>query len=79
MGPLDLLNLARSSRALHEAIVTRRMKGAWQACLNDYNVPPLPNEVPINEVQLASMLFENTCQVLHFDHVPTNATADIPL
>ncbi|KLO19540.1 hypothetical protein SCHPADRAFT_992779 [Schizopora paradoxa] len=62
LDPLDLLNWARSSRALHGLIITRSMKRVWQACLKAHNVPPLPHLVPINEVQLASMLFDNSCQ-----------------
>ncbi|KLO19534.1 hypothetical protein SCHPADRAFT_66176 [Schizopora paradoxa] len=62
LEPLDLLNLARSSWALHEAIVSRQMKGVWQASLTAHSVPTLPKEVPINEVQLAYMLFDNHCQ-----------------
>ncbi len=63
--PLDLLNLARSSKTLHELIIARRMKSTWQASMNAQSVPPLPDNVPINEPQLASMLFDNSCQVCH--------------
>ncbi|KLO19567.1 hypothetical protein SCHPADRAFT_898845 [Schizopora paradoxa] len=62
LHPLDLLNLARSSRTLHEFIISRRMGGVWQSCLGAQGVPQLPHDVPINEPQLASMLFENACQ-----------------
>ncbi|KLO19539.1 hypothetical protein SCHPADRAFT_992778 [Schizopora paradoxa] len=62
LGPVDLLSLARSCGALHEVLVTRQMKGVWKACLDAHNVPPLPDNIPINEVQLAAMLFENSCQ-----------------
>ncbi|KLO19551.1 hypothetical protein SCHPADRAFT_992789 [Schizopora paradoxa] len=62
LGPLDLLNLTRTSWDLHEVIVSRQMKRVWQASLAEVDVPPLPDKVPINEVQLASMLFGNICQ-----------------
>ncbi|KLO19548.1 hypothetical protein SCHPADRAFT_66659 [Schizopora paradoxa] len=62
LHPYDLLSLARSSRALHELIIARRMRGVWQACLEAHDVPPLPDNVPINEVHLACMLFDNSCQ-----------------
>ncbi|KLO19547.1 hypothetical protein SCHPADRAFT_992786 [Schizopora paradoxa] len=62
LNPPDLLNVARSSKSLHELIVTRRMRTVWQNCLKAHGVPPLPDNLPINEVQLATMLFNNYCQ-----------------
>ncbi len=46
------------------------MKGIWQARMNAQSVPPLPDYVPINEPQLASMLFDNSCRVGHFHILP---------
>ncbi len=45
------------------------MKGVWQTRLNAQSVPPLPDNVPINEPQLAAMLFDKICQVLHFKSI----------
>ncbi|KAI5123145.1 hypothetical protein M0805_000848 [Coniferiporia weirii] len=59
--PLDLLNLARSTRALRGMLMSKSARPIWRAALDALGIPKCPSD--INEPQLISLMFEESCHV----------------
>lgn len=67
MEPLDLLHLARTSKALRAILMTRRHANVWKAaCANVPGLPPCPDAVPVP--LYASLLFCTFCHVRFLRH-----------
>ncbi|KAJ8092075.1 hypothetical protein PM082_024315 [Marasmius tenuissimus] len=62
LEPLDILHLARTSRALRELLMKRSSIPIWRSSReNVLGLPPLPDD--LNEAQYAALAFDSVCQV----------------
>ncbi|KAI0072229.1 hypothetical protein K474DRAFT_1605514 [Panus rudis PR-1116 ss-1] len=63
--PMDLLNLARTSKAFRQLLMSKHSAGDWLAARR--NVPEMPN-IPenISEPAFANLLFDSHCHVRVF-------------
>ncbi|EIW52750.1 uncharacterized protein TRAVEDRAFT_90169, partial [Trametes versicolor FP-101664 SS1] len=62
LHPLDLINVARTSKPLRTLLMTRKSRSVWRSCLgNVRGLPPCPDEM--NEPAYAALLFERICTV----------------
>ncbi|KAF7295468.1 F-box domain-containing protein [Mycena indigotica] len=60
LDPLDVLNLARTTKTLRNHIMSRSARFIWTAALrNDPDLPPLPDDM--NEPQYVNLAFSEHC------------------
>ena len=66
LTPLDLLHLARSTKAFNRLLMSRESKPIWRAARN--SVRDLPDCPPdLSEPEYARLLFETECHVSKFE------------
>ena len=65
LKPLDLLQLARSTRSLNQILMSRKSRLIWRAARN--SVKDLPDCPPdLSEPEYARFIFEQCCQVSNY-------------
>ncbi|KAG8964441.1 hypothetical protein FRC05_003815 [Tulasnella sp. 425] len=63
LAPLDLLNLARTNKALRNHLMSKRSRGAWKAARAATEPPVSICPKAMSEPQLAVLLFTKDCTV----------------
>lgn len=64
LEPLDILQLSRVSKRFRSTFASRHSRHIWVAARRNISMPECPSD--LTELQYASLMFEQTCQVGYF-------------
>ena len=64
LEPLDILQLSRVSQHFRSTFASKHSRHIWVAARRNISMPECPSD--LTELQYASLMFEQTCQVRYF-------------